>query len=130
MIYVLVGFHVLGALRHQFIKRDLVLARMIRTLAAGDVESILKNTLDGIGIGCMPEPMVATHIAQGRLVALLDGWAHTLPGVFLYHLSRRQTLMPLEVFLRFVEKWPKRAPTANHAAASDGKRAKHKAVRR
>jgi len=33
MIYVLVGFHVLGALRHQFIKRDLVLARMIPVLA-------------------------------------------------------------------------------------------------
>jgi cytochrome b561 len=33
MIYVLVGFHVLGALRHQFIKRDLVLARMIPALA-------------------------------------------------------------------------------------------------
>ncbi len=33
MIYVLVGFHVLGALRHQFIKRDLVLARMIPFLA-------------------------------------------------------------------------------------------------
>jgi cytochrome b561 len=33
MIYVLVGFHVLGALRHQFIKRDLVLARMIPILA-------------------------------------------------------------------------------------------------
>jgi cytochrome b561 len=33
MIYVLVGFHVLGALRHQFIKRNLVLARMIPALS-------------------------------------------------------------------------------------------------
>jgi cytochrome b561 len=33
MIYVLVGFHVLGALRHQFIKRDNVVARMIPLLA-------------------------------------------------------------------------------------------------
>jgi DNA-binding transcriptional LysR family regulator len=92
------------------------------SLIVSDIESTLKNTLDGVGIGYIPEPMVAEHVAQGRLVVLLEGWSHTLPGVFLYHPSRRQTPMPLEVFLRFVEKWRKRAPLSDPVAASNGKR--------
>ncbi|MGB8843946.1 MAG: hypothetical protein WCC64_23095 [Aliidongia sp.] len=51
----------------------------------------------------------ASHLAQGRLEILLAGWSGPLPGVFLYHPSRRQPPKPLEVFLRFVEKWCKRA---------------------
>ena len=100
------------------------------SLIVSDIESMLKNTLDGVGIGYLAEPMVATHIAQGRLVALLDGWGHTLPGIFLYHPSRRQTPMPLEVFLRFVEKWRKRPPVADPVAALNGKRSRHKPARR
>lgn len=100
------------------------------SLIVSDVELILKNTLDGVGIGYLPEPMVAAHLAQGRLVALLDGWTHTLPGIFLYHPSRRQTPMPLEVFLRFVEKWRKRGPAAGPVATSIGKRSKRKVAQR
>jgi DNA-binding transcriptional LysR family regulator len=77
-------------------------------LVVNDVGMILENVLDGAGVGYLPEPMVASHLAQGRLVGLLDGWSRTLPGVFLYHPSRRQPPMPLEVFLRFVETWRKR----------------------
>ena len=43
MIYVLVGFHVLGALRHHFIKRDLVLARMIPSLARNGARADLRD---------------------------------------------------------------------------------------
>jgi DNA-binding transcriptional LysR family regulator len=100
------------------------------SLIVSDIESILKNTLDGVGISYLPEPMVATHLAQGRLVALLEGWSNTLPGIFLYHPSRRQTPMPLEVFLRFVEKWRKRAPIADPVAALNGKRSKRKTAQR
>jgi DNA-binding transcriptional LysR family regulator len=100
------------------------------SLIVSDIESMLKNTLDGAGIGYMPEPMVATHLAEGRLIALLDGWTNTLPGVFLYHPSRRQTPMPLEVFLRFVEKWRKRRSIGDPVAASNGKRSKRKTGQR
>jgi DNA-binding transcriptional LysR family regulator len=100
------------------------------SLIVSDIESMLKNTLDGVGVGYLAEPMVAAHVAQGRLVALLDGWGHTLPGIFLYHPSRRQTPMPLEVFLRFVEKWRKRGPAVDPVAAPIGKRSKRKAAQR
>jgi hypothetical protein len=37
--------------------------------------------------------------------------------------------MPLEVFIRFVEKWRKRAPVADPVAALNGKRGKRKVAR-
>ena len=75
------------------------------SLVVNDIGLGISNVLDGVGVGYMPEPTVASHIAQGRLTVLLEAWSRTLPGIFLYHPSRRQTPMPLQVFLRFVEKW-------------------------
>jgi DNA-binding transcriptional LysR family regulator len=72
-----------------------------------DIDLLLRNVLDGGGIGYLPEPLVASHVAQGRLVSLLEDWSRTKSGIFLYHPSRRQTPMPLQVFLRFVERWRK-----------------------
>ena len=73
-----------------------------------DIELMQSAVLAGAGIGYLPEPMVAPHLEQGRLVRVLPDWSRQLDGVFLYHPSRRQTPMPLQVFLRFVEKWRKR----------------------
>ncbi|HEY3799167.1 MAG TPA: LysR substrate-binding domain-containing protein [Caulobacteraceae bacterium] len=77
-----------------------------------DIDLVLRSVLDGGGIGRLPEPIVASHLAQGRLVSLLEDWSITKPGIFLYHPSRRQTPMPLQVFLRFVETWRKLPPRA------------------
>jgi DNA-binding transcriptional LysR family regulator len=77
------------------------------SLIVNDVDVQLQATLDGVGVGLVAEPLVTQHLASGRLVRLLDGWDLTLPGVFLYHPSRRHPPMPLQVFLRFVEKWRK-----------------------
>jgi DNA-binding transcriptional LysR family regulator len=77
------------------------------SLIVNDIELALTATLDGVGVGYLPEPMIVSQLAQGRLVVLLEEWSRTVPGVFLYHPSRRQTPMPLEVFLRFTEKWRK-----------------------
>jgi DNA-binding transcriptional LysR family regulator len=79
------------------------------SLTVNDLELSLSATLDGVGVAYLAEPMIAQHLAEGRLVILLEGWSCTLPGIFLYHPSRRQTPMPLQVFLKFVEKWRKRA---------------------
>jgi DNA-binding transcriptional LysR family regulator len=81
-------------------------------LILNDIDLLLRVILDGGGVGYLPEPIVASHIAQGRLVSLLDDWSMTKPGIFLYHPSRRQTPMPLQVFLRFVETWRKLPPRA------------------
>jgi len=74
------------------------------SLVVNDLEVLLKSATDGTGVGYLPEPMVALHLAQGRLVSFLEDWSGTVPGVFLYHPSRRQTPMPLTAFIRFIEK--------------------------
>ena len=79
-------------------------------LIANDIDLVVRFVLDGGGVGRLPEPLVASHIAQGRLVNVLEDWSTTKPGIFLYHPSRRQTPMPLQVFLRFVEIWRKLPP--------------------
>jgi DNA-binding transcriptional LysR family regulator len=91
------------------------------SLIVNDIDLLLSAILDGVGIGYFPEPMIASHIAQGRLVPILDGWSRKLPGFFLYHPSRRQPPMPLRVFLRFIEKWRKRGQVPNRAGRTDGK---------
>jgi DNA-binding transcriptional LysR family regulator len=83
------------------------------SFTVNDADLMLSAVLDGVGIGYLPEAMIATHVAAGRLVVLLDGWNRTIPGYYLYHPSRRQTPMPLQVFLRFIEKWRRRPQPAS-----------------
>jgi DNA-binding transcriptional LysR family regulator len=79
------------------------------SLIANDMEVVLSAALDGVGVAYLAEPLLATPLAEGRLVALLEGWCSTLPGVFLYYPSRHQIPMPLLVFLKFIESWRKRS---------------------
>ena len=81
------------------------------SLIVNDIDLLSRVVLDGGGVSYLPEPLVASHIAQGRLVSLMEDWSITKPGIYLYHPSRRQTPMPLQVFLRFVEAW-RRQPRA------------------
>jgi len=93
-------------------------------LVVNDPDLLTSAILDGVGVGYLPEQMVASHLAQGRLVRLLEDWGHVLPGVYLFHPSRRQTPMPLQVFLRFAEKWRRRPQAAGFSlglAERDGR---------
>lgn len=74
-------------------------------LIFNDADLRLNATLDGVGIGYLPEPIIAPLVAQGRLIHILENWSRTVDGVFLYHTSRRQTPTRLAVFIKFVEKW-------------------------
>jgi DNA-binding transcriptional LysR family regulator len=78
-------------------------------LTMNDLDMVLNAALDGIGVACLAEPMVAQHLREGRLVSLLDDWGRTLSGAFLYHPSRRQPPMPLQVFIRYIEGWRRQA---------------------
>ena len=51
---------------------------------------ILAAALDGHGLACIPEDMVAPHIADGRLVQVLKDWCPLFAGYHLYYPSRRQ----------------------------------------
>jgi DNA-binding transcriptional LysR family regulator len=74
------------------------------TLSVSDADLWLGAVYEGIGIAYLPEPIVAAGLAGGRLVSVLDDWPSTVDGVCLYHPSRRQTPMPLALFIRFIKK--------------------------
>jgi len=46
--------------------------------------------LSGLGITLLPEDEVASHIAAGRLMRVLDDWCPPFAGYHLYYPSRRQ----------------------------------------
>lgn len=47
--------------------------------------------LDGLGVAYMPEDQAEGHIAQGRLVRVLDDWCQPFAGYHLYYPSRGQS---------------------------------------
>jgi DNA-binding transcriptional LysR family regulator len=72
-------------------------------LTVNDADVWLRCVLDGLGVGYLPEPMVAAHIARGDLVNLFEDWSGERSGVFLYHPSRRQPPAPLQALIDFIE---------------------------
>jgi len=72
------------------------------SLILNDMHLVLNAVLDGIGIGYIFEPLIPTHVADGRLVPLLGDWCGHISGVFLYYPSRRQMPGPLRAFIDFM----------------------------
>ena len=73
------------------------------SLVVNDPDLWLSAVLDGVGVGYLPETIVAPYLEQGRLISMLDDWSRWHDGVFLYHPSRRQTPAPLTTFIRFIQ---------------------------
>ncbi|MEH2482478.1 DNA-binding transcriptional LysR family regulator [Nitrobacteraceae bacterium AZCC 2146] len=51
----------------------------------------LNATLAGFGLAYLPEDRVQAHIAEGRLIRVLDDWCAPFPGYHLYYPTRRQS---------------------------------------
>jgi DNA-binding transcriptional LysR family regulator len=89
-------------------------------LIANDFPTMLGAALEGIGLAQLPEPIVREHVTAGRLATVLEGYAPTTPGVFLYHPGRRQVLPKLRAFIDHVKSRSKtgreRVDTADHHA--------------
>jgi DNA-binding transcriptional LysR family regulator len=49
----------------------------------------LKSALAGLGLAYLPEDQVRTHVADGRLVQVLDDWCPAFSGYHLYYPNRR-----------------------------------------
>jgi DNA-binding transcriptional LysR family regulator len=52
---------------------------------------ILRAALAGFGMAYIPEDMAQEHIAEKRLIRVLEEWCPTFPGYHLYYPSRRQS---------------------------------------
>jgi DNA-binding transcriptional LysR family regulator len=59
-------------------------------LIVDDVDVVLSAAIDGAGLAFVSEHRVATHLASGALVRVLEDWCQPFPGFFLYYPSRRQ----------------------------------------
>jgi DNA-binding transcriptional LysR family regulator len=54
------------------------------------VTLILDMAVAGLGLAYVAEDLVQAHVADGRLVRVLDDWSPPVPGYHLYYPSRRQ----------------------------------------
>lgn len=72
-------------------------------LIAHDYPTLIGAAQRGLGLAQVPEPLAASAIRKGELEAVLTGFAITTPGVFLYHVGRRQVLPKLRAFIDFVK---------------------------
>ena len=61
---------------------------------------MIDAALSGYGIAYVPEGVVSSHIAEGRLTLLLDAWSPRFSGYHLYYPSRRQMSAALAVIVQ------------------------------
>jgi DNA-binding transcriptional LysR family regulator len=72
------------------------------SLVLNDWSLVVNAVLEGIGVGYIPELLIASHVANGRAVRLLEHWCGHVSGVFLYYPSRRQMPGALRAFIDFM----------------------------
>ena len=83
-------------------------------LVFNNVALRLNAALAGFGLAYLPEDQVQTHLADGRLVRVLDDWCPPFSGYHLYYPSRRQ---PTPAFALLVDALRYRGPASAQAAA-------------
>ena len=59
----------------------------------------LHSALDGLGVAYMPEDHVLPHVADGRLVRVLEDWCPYFPGYHLYYPNRRHSSPALSLLV-------------------------------
>jgi DNA-binding transcriptional LysR family regulator len=72
------------------------------SLVLNDWYLVVNAVLEGIGVGYVPELLISSYVANGRLVRLLENWCGHVSGVFLYYPSRRQMPGSLRAFIDFM----------------------------
>jgi DNA-binding transcriptional LysR family regulator len=65
-------------------------------------ESLRHAALDGVGVAYMPEFLVGSDLAEGRLVSALDDWAQSKMKVYALHPGSRNLAPKVRVFVDFL----------------------------
>lgn len=71
-------------------------------LVLSDQGHLLQAALAGVGVAYLFETQIETHVAEGRLIRVLEEWCPYYPGFHLYFPSRRQMPATLRAFIDFV----------------------------
>ena len=72
-------------------------------LIANDFPTVLGAAVEGVGLAQVPEPIAANLVTAGKLVQVLEKFAPTVPGVFLYYPGRAQMMPKLRAFIDHVK---------------------------
>jgi len=96
------------------------------SLIANDFPTMLGASIEGLGLAQVPEPIAAAPVAAGKLVQVLEPFAPTVPGVFLYYPGRRQMMPKLRAFIDHVKS---RSDTANKTRTHIDDRARPRKTR-
>jgi DNA-binding transcriptional LysR family regulator len=59
-------------------------------LISDDAELVIQGALQGLGLAYVAEHDVASYLADGKLLRVLQDWCQPFPGFFIYYPSRRQ----------------------------------------
>jgi DNA-binding transcriptional LysR family regulator len=70
---------------------------------ANDFLTILGAAIEGLGLAQVPKPIAAAAVKAGKLIHVLEPFAPTVPGVFLYYPGHRQILPKLRAFIDHVK---------------------------
>jgi DNA-binding transcriptional LysR family regulator len=85
---------------------EVVQIRPTGPLVASTLELELAAAIGGLGVIGTFEEFVAPAIANGELEPVLEEWAESFSGPFLYYPSRRHMPAPLRAFIDFIKAWP------------------------
>jgi DNA-binding transcriptional LysR family regulator len=72
-------------------------------LIANDVPTMFGAAVAGLGLAQVPQPLAASALKAGKLVHVLERFAPTVPGVFLYYPGNRQMTPKLRAFIDHVK---------------------------
>ena len=92
-------------------------------ITLNQVESELAAIREGMGIGQMPDYMIAEDIEAGRIVTVLDDLASDQMGLYMYYAQRKQLPVRVRKFIDFVMTeveagWLQTDTSATHAETS------------
>ncbi|WP_420968905.1 LysR family transcriptional regulator [Bradyrhizobium sp. B120] len=68
-----------------------------------DFPTLVGAAIEGVGLAQVPAPLVAGAVKEKRLVRVLEPFATTTPGVFLYYPGHRQIMPKLRAFIDHVK---------------------------
>lgn len=68
-------------------------------LIVDDLSLVLRAALDGMGLAFVNESEIASYLAEGKLVRVLQDWCQPYPGFFIYYPSRRQQTAALSALI-------------------------------
>jgi DNA-binding transcriptional LysR family regulator len=72
-------------------------------LIANDFATLLGTALEGAGLAQVPEPVAAASVKTAKLVEVLQKYAPTAPGVFLYYPGQRMMTPKLRAFIDHIK---------------------------